>query len=82
MEAAIAEGKPGTHGGECVVQEQGVRHPGTVVTCKPDLVHPIVETDDTVLRHDLANVVHDALRCQGKTTLAAAIGQMGENLLA
>src|ERR1700693_386033 len=45
-------------------------------------VHSVVEANDAILRHDSANVVDDALRCQRETALSGPVGQTWENLFA
>ena len=57
-------------------------HMRAIVACEPDLVHAIVEADDAVLRHHLADVVNDALRHQREAALGRPFGQMCEDFLA
>ena len=64
-------GQSRAHGGERVVEQQRVGDMGAVVAREPDLVHAVVEADDAVLRHDLADVVHEALRRHGKRSSSA-----------
>ena len=64
MAAMMAEGSPAPHGGQGVVEQQRVRHTGPIVSRKPDLVHAIVEREDTVRRHDFTDIVHQSLRCE------------------
>src|SRR6185503_2689588 len=59
--AVIAEGRPAP-----IVEQQRVGDGGAVVAGKPDLVHAVIEADDTILRHRLAHVVHEALRNDGE----------------
>ena len=55
-------GQAGAHRRQRIVEQQRVGDAGAVVAGEPDLVHAVVERDDAVLRHHLADVVHDALR--------------------
>ena len=73
MAAIIADGRPGAHGRQRVVEQQRVRHVGSVVAGKPDLVHAVIERDDAVLGNDLPDVVDDALRRRRPTILGGAV---------
>ena len=70
------------HGGERIVQQHRVGNVGPVVPREPDLVHPIVEGDDSVLGHDLPNVVDDPLRGRREARFRVAIGNPAQNALA
>ena len=71
----------GPHGGERVVEQQRVGDVGAVVAGEPDLVHAVVEADDAVLRHDLADVVHDPLRRDREAVLVGAVVDARQDLL-
>ena len=68
--------QPRPHGGERVVEQQGVGDMGAVVAREPDLVHAIVEADDAVLRHDGADVMHEALRDHRKPVVLGPLVDM------
>ena len=53
-----AGGQAGTHGGQGVIQQHGVGFGGRVVTGKPDFVHAVIQGEDAILGHDLADLVH------------------------
>ena len=65
--------QPGAHRRQRVVEQQRVRHVGPVVAREPDLVHAVVEGDDPVLGHHLADVVDDPLRRQREAALGRAV---------
>jgi hypothetical protein len=46
---------------------------GPVVAGEPDLVHAVVEADDAVFRHNLADIVDDTLGCNRETILLGAV---------
>ena len=75
-------GQPGPHGCERVVEQQCIGNACAVVAGEPNLVHAVIETDDSVFRHDLSHVVHDALRRQRITAFLRPFGDSRENLLA
>jgi hypothetical protein len=75
-------GQPGSHRCERVVEQEGVGNASAVVAGEPDLVHAIVEADDSVFQHDLAHIVHYALRRQRITAFLRPFGYSRENLLA
>ena len=54
----------------------------SVVAREPDLVHPVVEADDAVLRHRLAHVGDQALRNHRKAVVVGALGDAAQDLLA
>ncbi len=72
----------GSHRRQRIVEEKGVCNVGAVVTRKPNLVHPVVERDDSVGRHDLPDVMHDALRSQREAILFRTIGDVIQDILA
>src|SRR5260370_28010881 len=55
---------------------------GPVVAGEPDLVHPVVKANDSVLRNHLPDIVHDALRRQRKAAFLRPIGHTREDRLA
>ena len=78
--AIIADGKPGAHRRQRIVQQQRVGDAGAVVSREPDLVHAVVEGDDAVRRHDAADIVHEPLRRQ--SVLGGTLGDPAQNALA
>jgi hypothetical protein len=54
-------GQARPHRREGIVEQERVRDMGAVVAREPDLVHPVVEAHDPVLRHNRAHFVHEAL---------------------
>ncbi|MNY38618.1 hypothetical protein D3C86_1732560 [compost metagenome] len=66
----------GPHGCQCVIQQYGVRHVGLVVAGKPDFVDAIVQGNDAVGRHDLAQVRDQSLRVNRKTIVGGAFGHV------
>ncbi len=75
-------GQARAHGGERVVEQQCVGDMGAVIAREPDLVHAVVETNDAVLRHHGADVVHEALRNDRKLTGVGALVDVREDVLA
>ena len=71
-----AGGQAGTHGREGIVQKDGVGFGGRIVTGKPDLVHAVIEGEDAVLGHDLANFIHQALRSDREAVIHNAFADV------
>ena len=81
MVAIIAEGNP-AHGRQRIVEQQGVRHIGSVVPREPDLVHSVIQRDDAILWDDLSYIVHNALRGRWPTIFGRAVGQATQDAFA
>ena len=55
---------------------------GSVVSCEPDLVHPVIQRDDAILWDDLSYIVHNALRGRWPTIFGRAVGQATQDAFA
>ena len=62
----------GAHGGQGVIQQHGIGFGGRVVAGKPDFVHAVIQRQDAVFRHDLADFIHQALRANREAVVLNA----------
>src|SRR4029077_11379516 len=53
-----------------------------VVPGKPDLIHAVVESDDSILRNDLPNVVNNALWGHRPAVFLVAVADVAQNAFA
>ena len=78
----MADGRPGSHRRQRVVEKKSVGDVSPVVPSKPDLVHSVVEADDPILRYHLADVAHETLWRDGKAVFISPVGDALQNMAA